>query len=91
MAQPSGQETTPSGKLFKSGNGLALILPKPVVERYHLAPGVRVEIHQTDEGIVLLPVDVQPWFSIEWERAMNAVLARYTEALAPFNSERTNG
>lgn len=81
MAQTNGKPGAPRGKLFKSGNGLALILPKALANRYHLTSGTRLEIYPTDEGIFLRPIGVAPWFSIEWERAMDAVLERYEEAL----------
>lgn len=68
-------------KLFKSGSGLALIIPKAVAERYHLEPGVKVEIHQTEEGLFVEPLDVAPWFSVEWEQALDAVLQYYRPAL----------
>ena len=68
-------------KLFASKGGLALTIPPEIAERYHLAPGVAVEITATDEGIELEPLDVAPWFSVEWERALEAVLEEHREAL----------
>ena len=68
-------------KLFRRGGGLALSIPKELADRYHLAPGVQVEIVPTDEGIFLQPIGVAPWFSIEWERALDAVLDQYRPAL----------
>ena len=57
------------------------ITPKEVAERYHLAPGVQVQLQQVEEGIILTPLDVAPWFSPEWERALDLVLDHYREAL----------
>ena len=74
-----------ASRLFKSGSGLALIIPKKMAERYHLVPGVRMEVVPTDEGLFLQPVDVAPWFSIEWERALDAVVARHRAALEQLN------
>jgi len=67
-------------KFRKSGETVALTIPKEIAERYHVAPGVEVEIVPTDEGIFLQPIGVGPWFSIEWERAMDAVLEQYRAA-----------
>lgn len=74
-----------AGKLFKSGSGLALIIPKKVAERYHLEPGVRVEVIPTDDGLFVQPLDVKPWFSFEWERALDAVVERHRSALEMLN------
>ena len=69
------------GKLFKSGSGLALIIPKRLALRYNLEPGVQMEIVPTDEGIFLQPIGVAPWFSIEWERSLDAVIEQHRPAL----------
>jgi hypothetical protein len=74
-------EEVPTVEVFTGERGLGLTLPPEVAERYHLAPGVRVEIAQVEEGIMLVPLDVPPWFSPEWERALDFVLANYREAL----------
>jgi len=58
-----------------------LVIPPEMAERYHLAAGVEVEIIATDDGIMLEPLDVEPWFSVEWERALEAVLEDHREAL----------
>jgi len=68
-------------EVFERGGELGLMLPKEVAERYHLAPGVQVQILQAEEGIILTPLDVVPWFSPEWERALDFVLENYREAL----------
>ena len=68
-------------KLVVSGDGLALTIPPEIAQRYHLAPDVVVEITPTDDGIMLEPLDVEPWFSIEWENALDAVLEQHREAL----------
>jgi hypothetical protein len=38
-----------------------------------------------EEGIFFRPVGVESWFSVEWERAMEAVLERYRPALEAIN------
>lgn len=66
---------------FKSRRGLSIVIPPEVAERYHLAPDVRVEILTEEDGIFLRPLDVEPWFSVEWEQALDAVIERYGPAL----------
>lgn len=68
-------------KLIKRGASVALPIPKELAERYHLEPGVQVEIEGTDAGILLTPIGVPHWFSFEWERALDAVMDRYGTAL----------
>lgn len=68
-------------KLFKRGERVGVVLPREVAERYHLAPGVEVEIELSDQGIVLKPIGVRPWFSIEWERALDFVVENHRGAL----------
>lgn len=70
-----------NAKLFRSGGGVALTIPREVAQRYHLGPGVEVEISPGDDGILLKPVGVPPWFSFEWERALDGVVERYKTAL----------
>ena len=67
--------------LFEHDGDLAIAIPKDLAERYHLALGVEVEIVPDEEGIVLQPVGVAPWFSLGWERALDAVLEHYRGAL----------
>jgi hypothetical protein len=67
--------------LFSSDGGLGLHIPQTVAARYHLAAGVEVQVVQTEEGILLRPVGVEPWFSIEWEHALDDVLHYYGAAL----------
>jgi hypothetical protein len=38
-----------------------------------------------EEGIFFRPVGVEVWFSVEWERALDAVLERYRSALEAIN------
>src|SRR5438067_9509202 len=52
-----------TAEIFARDGELGLVLPPDVAQRYHLAPGVRVEISQAEEGIVLVPIGVAPWFS----------------------------
>lgn len=61
--------------------GIAITIPAEIAERFHLEDGVEVEVHPTEEGIFLRPVGVGPWFSIEWERALDAVMERYGDLL----------
>ena len=68
-------------KLVASGGGVALVIPAEIAERYHLAADVSVEITPIDEGLLIEPLGVEPWFSIEWERALDAVLEEHREAL----------
>ena len=68
-------------KLFEHNGELSLALPSEIATRYHLAPEVEVEIITTDDGILLHPVGVAPWFSIEWEQALDAVIEQYRPAL----------
>lgn len=70
-----------AGKLFKSGSGLALIIPRELAERYHLKPGDVVETIPTERGLLVQPVEIVPRLSKEWEAALDAVLDRYRPAL----------
>jgi AbrB family looped-hinge helix DNA binding protein len=70
-----------AGKLFRSRAGLALVIPADVADRYHLAPGVEVDVIPVEDGILLEPLGVAPWFSIEWEQALDFVLEQYRPAL----------
>ncbi len=71
--------------LFEHEGEVALTLPRDVAERYHLAPGVEVEIVPDEDGIVLQPLGVGPWFSVGWERALDAVVEHYRGALDHLN------
>lgn len=70
-----------TAEVFARDGELGLMLPADVARRYHLEPGVQVEVSQVEEGIVLVPIGVAPWFSPEWERALDYVLDQYGEAL----------
>lgn len=61
--------------------GVIITIPAEIANRFHLDEGVEVEIEPTEEGIFLRPVGVGHWFSIEWERSLNAVMEYYGEAL----------
>lgn len=74
-------------KVFRSGDSLVVVIPKPVAERYHLAPGVQVELDANDEGILLKPIGVPPWFSTEWERALDTVVDWYGPVLELLREE----
>jgi antitoxin component of MazEF toxin-antitoxin module len=67
--------------LQPSGDSVSLTIPREVAERYHLVQGVEMEIFPGDDGILLRPLDVAPWFSFEWERALDAVIEQYKTAL----------
>ena len=67
-------------KVFKTRRGLAVVIPAEIAVRYHLLPGVEVEVSPVEEGIFLEPKDVGTWFSIEWERALDEVVNRYRGA-----------
>jgi hypothetical protein len=67
--------------VFQTDAGLALAIPDDVAQRYHLALGVEVEVIPTEDGILLRPIGVAPWFSIEWEYALEDVLEYYRPAL----------
>ncbi|MEA2639621.1 MAG: hypothetical protein QOF51_1015, partial [Chloroflexota bacterium] len=68
-------------KLFDHENRVGFVFPEDVAKRYHLADGVEVEVSPTEEGIFLKPIGVEPWFSVEWERALDAVVEWYGPAL----------
>lgn len=70
-----------TSQFFEHGGEVAITIPREVAERYHLAPGVEVEIIPDEDGIVLQPIGVEPWFSMEWERALDAVVEHYGAAL----------
>ncbi len=76
-----------ASRLFKSGNALCLIIPRAVARRYHLEAGVEVEVVPEEEGILLQPLGVAPWFSLEWERALDAVMEWYRPALEQIGAE----
>jgi hypothetical protein len=74
-------------KLVQNGDRLSLPIPETVAARYHLAGDVEVEVIETEEGILLRPIDVAPWFSVEWERALDGVVEWYGGALAMMGEE----
>ena len=74
-------------KVFKTRRGLAVVIPVEIAQRYHLEPGVEIDVQAFEEGIFLEPKDVAPWFSIEWERALDEVVERYRGALAMMKEE----
>ena len=39
------------------GNSAGTTIPKPLLERYHLAEGDTVHLIETDEGILITPFD----------------------------------
>jgi hypothetical protein len=75
------EESETTAEVFARDGELGLMLPADVARRYHLAPNVQVQISQVEEGILLVPIGVAPWFSPEWERALDFIVDRYREAL----------
>ena len=67
--------------LFAANGGLSLHLPDAVAKRYHLTEGGEVQVVQVEEGILLRPLGVEPWFSIEWEQALDDVIEYYGPVL----------
>ena len=72
-------------------DGIAVTIPADIAARFHLDEGVEVEIDPTEEGIFLRPVGVGPWFSIEWERALDAVMERYGDLLRKIDDPVPDG
>ena len=68
-------------KVFKSGSGLALILPKELAKRYRIEAGTLVETVPTDEGLLVRPIEVVPRLSPEWQEALDYVLTNFRPAL----------
>jgi hypothetical protein len=68
-------------KLFEHNGELGLTMPAELATRYHLATEVEVEVIATDDGILLKPIGVAPWFSLAWEEALEFVLQEYGQAL----------
>jgi hypothetical protein len=68
-------------QLFQHDGELGVPLPAEISTRYHLAEGGEVEVIPTDEGILLKPVGVAPWFSLAWEEALEFVIQEYRPAL----------
>lgn len=44
-------------KLSKLGGSVALVLPKAMLERLHLAAGDEVHVIETDDGLLVTPFD----------------------------------
>ncbi|MBM2812470.1 MAG: hypothetical protein HW416_3229 [Chloroflexi bacterium] len=70
-----------ASNIFRTADGMALAIPDDIAQRYHLDEGVEVEVIPTEDGILLQPIGVAPWFSIEWEYALEDVLEYYRPAL----------
>ena len=68
-------------RLFKRAERVGVWMPPDLADRYHLDRGVEVEVIPLEEGILLRPLGVAPWFSVEWERALDAVIEWYGPAL----------
>jgi hypothetical protein len=76
---------TVESEIVQTPEGLSVLIPADVAQRYHLDTGVKVELNPVEEGIFFRPVGVEAWFSVEWERALEAVLERYKPALEAIN------
>ena len=72
-------------EIVQTPEGMCVRIPDDVAQRYHLEPGVQVELNPVEEGIFFRPMGVESWFSVEWERALEAVLERYRPALENIN------
>jgi len=72
-------------EIVQTTEGVCVRIPDDVAQRYHLEPGVQVELNPVEEGIFFRPMGVESWFSVEWERALEAVLERYRPALENIN------
>ena len=48
------QKTT---KLKQLGGSVAVVLPKAILDRFHLAAGDEVHVIETDDGLLLTPFD----------------------------------
>lgn len=68
-------------KVFRSGTGLALILPRELAKRYRLEAGSLVETVPTPEGLLIRPVEVVPRLSEEWQEALDYVMENFRPAL----------
>lgn len=44
-------------KLQKLGGSVAVVLPKPMLDRFHLAAGDEIHVIETEEGLLLTPFD----------------------------------
>lgn len=44
-------------KLRRSGGSVSATLPSDIVERFHLQPGDKIYIQETERGILLTPYD----------------------------------
>jgi hypothetical protein len=75
-------------KLFTRDGQIGLVIPEAEVQRYHLADGVEIEVVPVEEGILLRPIGVEPWFTVEWERALDVVVEWYGDALTQLGEER---
>jgi antitoxin component of MazEF toxin-antitoxin module len=68
-------------KVFKSGSGLAIILPKELARKYQIDAGTLVETVPTSEGLLVRPVEVVPRLSPEWQESLDYVLRKFRPAL----------
>lgn len=64
--------------LRKVGGSAALVLPKSMLERFHLEPGDEVTVSETEHGILVSPFD--PDFA-EAMAHYNRITRKYRNAL----------
>lgn len=62
----------------KVGNSLGITLPKTIIDNYHLHEGDELHLIQTDEGIIITPLN--PRFS-EWAEAYEKTNKKYRNTL----------
>ncbi|MCR4341288.1 MAG: AbrB/MazE/SpoVT family DNA-binding domain-containing protein [Gemmatimonadaceae bacterium] len=46
-----------STKLKQLGGSVAVVLPKAIIDRFHLAAGDEVHVIETEEGLLVTPFD----------------------------------
>lgn len=64
--------------LKKVGGSAAVVLPKSMLERFHLGPGDEVTVSETDKGLLVTPFD--PDFSEAMEHYAR-IAKKYRNAL----------
>lgn len=64
------------------GNSLGITLPKTIIDNYHLNEGDELHLVQTDEGVVLTPLDPEFTAWAEAYRRTNKKFRNTLNALA---------
>ncbi len=65
-------------KIRKIGNSLGVILPKQVIDEFHLKLGDKLSIVQKESGLELRPIDSE---FAEWAEAYQQVNTDYKDVL----------